>query len=146
MPTPVREVVVEALRSVVAGVMGTAVGRNQRHPASGDALPYAAIMTGEQTRDDNSAFGTHRYQLEVAIILWVRGTDDAAADQALNTQYAAIMDAINAQPTLGVAHVIDTVEQTFVAEQDRDGMTEHMAGGALTVLIDYQTASTSIQI
>lgn len=97
--TAVREQIFAAVETLLAAIPG--LGECERMP-SGDPVAFPALHIIDMgDRPEIGETGTHRFVLSLGVDGYVSGGDGAVAHAAANALYAAVVEALFAEPVLG---------------------------------------------
>ena len=149
MPTSIREQVVDAVRSKLAAMAtgsptlfeDLVVERTRGRPVGEDDFPRLVIEEGEQDKTEET--DNHKqFTASIPIMGFVKASADTALGPALNDLYARVVEALEADKTLGLAFVLWSGEGPLVSDADEE--KGHAPGGSFTLdwEVVYQVSVT----
>lgn len=114
MPTPLRESVLAAVADRLQDMIpGVPVERARRAPVGIDERPRLVVRGGDAAADESQSPMETFWTFGVSVSGYVAAASDLAAEQALSTLHAQVMEALQAvdlgpasvQPTIGLAEM-----------------------------------------
>jgi hypothetical protein len=136
--TPIREQIFAALKATLEGVPGFTVLRNPRREVRDNQMPALVLFDGGQNSPALWS-GAKQFRATASVEIYVTGPEDDLG-AALNEAYAQVVQALEADPTLGglALHVEEgqTIEPEVPLEE---GWAAYM-GTAVEFTVTYETA------
>ena len=138
MATTRRETILAALKTVLTGIAGYTASRNLARPYQADELPALNLVDGGQDLSEEYT-GLRAYTLRADIEICVSDDGEESDGAELNAAYGAVLAAIEADRTLGVAGVIDT-RDVGLSDPEVDDRGAPTYWAVLGLEIDFETA------
>jgi hypothetical protein len=140
MATTIRELCLAAIFTALTGITGVKAFRNRSSIIDPEELPAVVLYDPSMNTDISNEFGSFRIvTMTVDVEAHVTAADDGALGAALNDLYGKVVNALQADASLG-GNAIDCREMGIAqADPSKDDGADPRMGAVIQFEVQYQT-------